>query len=100
MYLSINTIPSKKEQPVTEGPTFTTYSILESVYKLFLPHFLCSLLEIKKHNQEKLEYLSILFITTHNKSTYLSSISKNRLTMTCGHLDCALQMPALIGVIM
>lgn len=45
MYLS--TIPSKKEQTVTEGPIFMTYSILESVYNFFLPHFFSSLLEIK-----------------------------------------------------
>lgn len=54
MCLSIKNIPSKKEQPVREGPIFTTYSILESLCKLFLPHFICLLLEIKKHSQENL----------------------------------------------
>lgn len=44
------------------------------------------------------------FITAHDKSTYLSSISKNRPWMSCSRLDCALQKAlqkaALIEVIL
>lgn len=50
--------------------------------------------------QQKFECLSLLFITTHNKSTYLSSVSKNSPKMTCGQLVCALQQAARIEVIM